>query len=311
MRTYTIFISFILLFISSSPAQDAVENEMFSIITAMEGKSHQIRADVIKNELRSAGIGYITVPFRKILRTGGDTLVLEGENIIARIGNGSSRIVVGAHYDAFKGSPGANNNASGVSVALAIIKALRDSSWKYTVDFCFFDQKENGMAGSAHFVQQFVIPKLHLAMINLDVEGLGDEIYAGPVGNNNRQIMRYVNEAAQQTGSTLSAQPYFPASDFTPFAEKNLENISVSVVPLGDGERISKYVQNGYKPDSAGIPQALGLLRTPFDSSGYVSAYSLKMAYSFTKALLLLLNNANIEGVKEIVPDKNMVKKRK
>ena len=43
---------------------------------------------------------------------------LTGENIIVRFGHGEKKIVVGAHYDAVEGSPGADDNGSGVAVVL-------------------------------------------------------------------------------------------------------------------------------------------------------------------------------------------------
>jgi uncharacterized protein YqgV (UPF0045/DUF77 family) len=288
--------------LAPASAQISVGEEMHAYVAGIEGKTNSGRGEYIKAILRDLGIGYTTAPFKKIVISKKDSSVLEGENIIARIGQGRKRIVIGAHYDASEGSPGANDNASGVAVALALINHLRDSAWNYALDFCFFDGEENGLAGSAAYVKQFVIPSLHLAMINLDVEGLGHEIFVGPVGNNNRKIMRYVHEAAQITGDTLSEFPDYPVSDFKSFDELNLENISISVVPKGDGYRLSKYVQNGYKTTSIEIPQSLGLMHTQDDRSTYVSMLSLKMSFDFTKTLLSLLNEAKFVEPMKIAP---------
>jgi Zn-dependent M28 family amino/carboxypeptidase len=301
MKRGQIILFMLALILSSAPAQLYVEEEMHAYVTGIEGKTNTGRGEYIKAMLRDMGLGYTSVPFQKITVGKKDSSMLQGENIIARIGKGSKRIVIGAHYDTFEGSPGANDNGSGVAVALALINHLRDSVWNYTLDFCFFDQEEKGLAGSTAYVQQFVIPSLHLAMINLDVEGLGDEIFIGPVGNNNRKIMRYVHEAAQKTGYTLSEYPDYPASDFKPFNDHNLENISISVVPKGDGYKLSRYVQNGYKTESIEMPQSLGLMHTSDDRSAYVSMLSLKMSFEFTRTLLLLLNDAKfIEPIKLI-----------
>jgi Zn-dependent M28 family amino/carboxypeptidase len=200
MKRYRILFFALVLVLSLAPAQVPVEEEMRASVVGIEGKTHSGRGEFIKAQLRNMSIGYIAAPFKKIIPRKSDSVVVEGENIIARIGKGNKRIVVGAHYDAVAGSPGANDNGSGVAVALALINRLRDTTWNYTVDFCFFDQEEAGSIGSSCYVQQFVIPRLHIAMINLDVEGLGDEVFVGPVGNNNRKIMRYVHEAVQKTG---------------------------------------------------------------------------------------------------------------
>lgn len=292
MKRYLVLFLLLVSVLLLAPAQVTVEEEMHASVVGIEGKANSGRGEFIKSQLRNMGIGYTTARFKKIISKKPDNVVVEGENIIAPIGNGNKRIVIGAHYDAFAGSPGANDNGSGVAVALALINHLRDTVWNYTLEFCFFDQEETGSIGSSCYVQQFVIPKLHLAMINLDVEGSGDEVFVGPVSNNNRKIMRYVHEAAQKTGFLISEYADYPKSDFTPFAELNLENISISIVPKGDGYRLSRYVHYGYKTDSIEIPQSLGLMHTPDDRSIYVSLLSLKMSYEFTKTLLLLLNEA-------------------
>lgn len=61
-------------------------------------------------------------------------------------------IVVGAHFDTVANSPGANDNASGVAVTLAIARYLRDTPCrKATVIVAFFDQEELGLFGARAF----------------------------------------------------------------------------------------------------------------------------------------------------------------
>ena len=143
-----------------------------------------------------------------------------------------------------------------------------------------------------NYVQQFVIPQQHLAMINLDVEGTGEEVFVGPVGSNNRFLMRYVYEAAQKNGFPLVDHSEYPGSDYQSFAQYNLENISISVVPKGDGDRLSKFVHNGYRADSLDAPEVLRVMHTADDRSNLVAPASLKMSYEFTKSLLMLLNES-------------------
>ncbi|MEM8835200.1 MAG: M20/M25/M40 family metallo-hydrolase [Planctomycetota bacterium] len=51
-------------------------------------------------------------------------------------------IVIGAHYDTVRGSPGANDNASGVSMLLAAARRLSDSELDRTVRIVFFPNEE-------------------------------------------------------------------------------------------------------------------------------------------------------------------------
>jgi Zn-dependent M28 family amino/carboxypeptidase len=237
-------------------------------------------------------VGYVTAPFKNISLVKRDTVIIVGENIIVRLGSGTKRLVVGAHYDAFKDSPGANDNGSGVAVVLALIQHLQNIEWNYPIDFCFFDQEEMNLMGSTYYINQFIIPKKHFAMINLDIEGTGEEVFIGPVGRNNQSFIRYVYEAAQKTGYPFFESAEFPASDHESFANFNLQDIAISIVPKGDSERLSKYVRNDYKADSINMPKVLGVMHTADDRSNLVSPASLKMSYEFTKTLLMLLNGS-------------------
>jgi hypothetical protein len=273
-------------------AQMPIEDELYAYVLGIEGRSHFGRGEFIKDQLRKLSTGYVSAPFKKIVREGTDTLIIEGENIIVRIGKGTKRIVVGAHYDAAPDSPGANDNGSGVAVMLALINHMQEMEWNYAVDFCFFDQEENGTVGSIYYIKQFMIPKKHFVMINLDVEGSGEEIFAGPVGSSNRLVIRYVHEAVQKTGFPFVERTEFPASDQESFAKLQLENIGISVVPKGDGDRLSKFVRQGYKSDSLDSPRVMSVMHTVDDRSNAISQASLKMSYEFTKTLLLLLNES-------------------
>jgi Zn-dependent M28 family amino/carboxypeptidase len=284
---------FIALFASSfSLAQVPIEDGLLSFVTGMEGKTHLERGEFIKDQLRILGVGYVVAPFIDNVIKKHDTTTTKGENIIVRVGNGTKRIVVGAHFDAFSDSPGANDNGSGVAVLLSLIQQLQDVAWNYAVDFCFFDQEEAGIMGSRYYVKQFVIPQRHFAMINLDIEGTGEEVYVGPIGSNNRTMIRYVHEAAQKTGFPLFESAAYPASDHESFSKFNLQDISIAIVPKGDGERLSKYVHNGYKADSLDTPQILKVMHTFEDRSRLVTPAALKMSFEFTKTLLLLLNES-------------------
>jgi hypothetical protein len=292
MKRSYLFIIVAILASSLSLAQSSIEDDLLSFVVGIEGKTHQERNEFIKNQLHTLGVGYVAAPFTHVVITKTDTTVTKGENIIVRAGKGIKRIVVGAHYDAFGDSPGANDNGSGVAVLLSLIKQLQDVEWNYSVDFCFFDQEEAGLLGSYYYIKQFVFPEQHFAMINLDIEGTGEEVYVGPVGSNNQKIIRYVHETEQKTGFPFFEGAEFPASDQVSFAKSNLQDIAISIVPKGDGDRLSKFVRNGFKADSIDTPKVLGVMHTFEDRSKLVFPASLKMSFEFTKTLLILLNES-------------------
>ena len=94
--------------------------------------------------------------------------------------------VVSAHYD-HEGVRdgkiyfGADDNASGVAVLLAIAEHCKRTPFKHDVVFASFDAEEEGLQGARQFVANPPIPKTRLALnINLDMVARGDkgELYA-------------------------------------------------------------------------------------------------------------------------------------
>jgi len=109
----------------------------------------------------------------------------ESKNIgcfIAGQSNSDSLIIFSAHYDHLGGMgadtyfPGANDNASGVSVLLNLLKYYSANPPKYKTVFLFFAGEEAGLVGSKFFVESKVINlKAIKFLINLDLLGTGDE----------------------------------------------------------------------------------------------------------------------------------------
>src|SRR5262249_40450019 len=70
-------------------------------------------------------------------------------NVIGRLGpDGPERLVVGAHYDAYGGMPGADDNASGIAGLIEIGRLLRDRALAMPVDLVAFTLEEPPEFGS-------------------------------------------------------------------------------------------------------------------------------------------------------------------
>ena len=63
----------------------------------------------------------------------------------------SGVIVVAAHYDTVEGSPGADDNASGVALVLELARLFAEQPTAMDVRFIFFDGEEQNMQGSKAF----------------------------------------------------------------------------------------------------------------------------------------------------------------
>jgi len=96
-------------------------------------------------------------------------------NIVLKLpGQQSDRppILIGAHYDAVPGSPGADDNASGVAVLLELGRSLSASPAHHPVWLIAFDLEEFGMVGSGHCAEQFYAQGQRLRLM-LSLEMLG------------------------------------------------------------------------------------------------------------------------------------------
>jgi Zn-dependent M28 family amino/carboxypeptidase len=94
-------------------------------------------------------------------------------NILAtKIATLDTVIVIGAHYDAVRGTPGADDNASGTASALLLAKMLRNIPTRHTISFQLYAGEEQGLIGSAFYCNnpKWPIDK-HLFMLNLDMVG--------------------------------------------------------------------------------------------------------------------------------------------
>jgi len=84
----------------------------------------------------------------------------QGTNIAARLPAtepGGRTVVIAAHFDAVPGSPGANDNATGVAYVLALARYLSQIECRsHDVLFVGFDQEEIGLVGSDAYAAHLV-----------------------------------------------------------------------------------------------------------------------------------------------------------
>lgn len=147
-------------------------------------QERQMAADFLLAELGRRGLDGTFRPYRApnvhpVL----DLLVgpFRGRNVLAEIPAtrpGGAVILLGAHYDSEAGSPGADDNASGVAAILAIAeRVLAEPNRHHPVLIAFFDQEEEGKIGSAALARQLrddgvVLHSVHtIDMAGWDADG--------------------------------------------------------------------------------------------------------------------------------------------
>ncbi len=93
-----------------------------------------------------------------------------------------SIIIITAHYDHLGGMgsstyfPGANDNASGVSLLLNLAHYYAAHPQKYAIGFICFAGEEAGLIGSKYFTENPLVPLKHIRfLLNTDLAGTGEE----------------------------------------------------------------------------------------------------------------------------------------
>jgi hypothetical protein len=113
-------------------------------------------------------------------------------NLIVRFGMGSPYFAVSCHIDRFKGSGGANDNASSVAVCLALAQYFGSKHpIQENLILLFFDEEESGLRGSKAYIRHFGFDHIH-SLVNLELVGVGENIVLWPVYEPPNQITRRI-----------------------------------------------------------------------------------------------------------------------
>jgi aminopeptidase YwaD len=109
---------------------------------------------------------------------------LRSQNVIGYVAGKKSKktIIISAHYDHLGRMgqstyfPGANDNASGVAMLLALARHYAQHRPPCNLVFIAFGGEEAGLVGSRHYVENPIIPleKTHF-VLNLDILGTGEK----------------------------------------------------------------------------------------------------------------------------------------
>ncbi|MCL2348658.1 MAG: M28 family peptidase, partial [Planctomycetaceae bacterium] len=87
-------------------------------------------------------------------------------------GKTNKRIVVGAHYDAVRESPGADDNASGVAVLIELAHLLKNAELNCDVELVSYDIEEYGCLGSQYHAKKLKAKNVDVVcMLDMDLVG--------------------------------------------------------------------------------------------------------------------------------------------
>lgn len=154
-------------------------------------------------------------------------------NLIATQGElepGEPWLAVGAHLDTVPLAPGAEDNASGIGVLLAVAEALQHTRSRLPVVLVAFGSEEPRGEGDAHhhygsraFVASLTAPQRRSlrGMVSMDRVGVGDVVPVGsPSGPD--PLSEALVAAAREAGVETVADPFQRSSDHWSFARAGL-----------------------------------------------------------------------------------------
>lgn len=170
------------------------------------------------------------------------------ENIVIRFHEDApQRLVLGAHYDSVPGSTGANDNGAGACVLLAWLRSALHHPPPLPLDDVFFDLEERGQIGSRAYVARAAHEDL-LAMINLDICGVGDTLLVAPsLEVQDSLVSQVLRKANRLAGCAYRMVDALPAGDNLPFEEAGVPTLSVGMLPAEDVEPLLAAIKAGHR----------------------------------------------------------------
>jgi Zn-dependent M28 family amino/carboxypeptidase len=170
-----------------------------------------------------AAADYIADTFRRLGHSVvEDRFRVEGRwyrNIVASL-KGSSpdgEVLVVAHYDTVPGTPGADDNASGVAGLLEAAGALAGSHLRNDLIFIAFALEEYGYPGSLHYVQQAMARKARISgVFDLEMIGYTGQVQTAPPGVSAPAVGDFIGVIGNRRSASLVALFEEGATRFVP-----------------------------------------------------------------------------------------------
>ncbi|MDO8577751.1 MAG: M28 family peptidase [Dehalococcoidales bacterium] len=262
-------------------------------IKVLEKQDHNARRQEIISDLRDMGI----TPEIQECRW------LSVKNIIADFSPEGrvASLLFTAHYDSVAGSPGANDNASGVAVLLGLCRELKNIT--VPVRVVFFDREEAwfrtpllrlGLLGSFCYVRKAVLQNV-AEVYNLEFCGQGNMLTIWPVrkSDEGRKTIKKIEEAAGRL-SIRFIRGYVPwylmSSDHFSFRRKGIDAVTLSMLP---GDKIP-VLENALKGKSSNaflrprnnLPDLLSAIHTNKDTSQMLEEKALQSMLVLTLELV-------------------------
>jgi hypothetical protein len=213
------------------------------------------------------------------------------------------RLLFSAHYDAIKGSPGANDNASGVAVLLGLCQELKHVG--APIRIIFFDREEAwlrtpvfrlGLLGSLYYVWKSKLRNVAV-VYNLEFCGSGDFLGVWPIKSEEASlpVFKEIEKAATQLSLPFKSAhiPWpFLSSDHLSFRCRGISNaLTLSLFPNNQVPVLENMLSGlsilrllvGPRPT---LPEPLSFIHTLEDTSSRLNENSLQLMLSLLMEMI-------------------------
>lgn len=247
------------------------------------------------------------------LKIEGTYVKLKSPNVVAQIGKSSDdkkEILIGAHLDSYRDSPGAGDNGSGIGVMLELARFLKqnENQLNAVVKFIAFGAEELGVLGSRKYVSAHKESLKNCALFfNIDDvggEGTGSIETKGGVSNLPESLdddlsIKLVHEPWEGVGSLWRVLPEACLMNFITTVNHPAWLVTAVEESVKESGLEIKYAANmGSDQMSfsvAGVvSSAIGIAgenpHTPFDTIEKVNKQSLSKAGELTVRIVLKTN---------------------
>jgi aminopeptidase YwaD len=147
-------------------------------------------------------------------------------NVVATTaGEDSVRLLIGAHLDTVTGSPGGNDNASGMAVLLEVARLVAGSASTDGLALVAFGAEEFQPVGGHHIGSEVYVDRMSAGdrealelMVSADMVGKTRPFIAAWLRGTSAEAARELARAARASGSRASVRALGDISDHGPFA---------------------------------------------------------------------------------------------
>lgn len=133
-------------------------------------------------------------------------------------------VVIGGHMDTVPGSPGANDNASGVAVVLELARIVAGTDKARYLRFVAFGSEEYGENGLHHVGSQVFVDRLRkegrrrlAGMVSVDMVADGRPLIVGTSGIGPERVARTLYRKIDEVGIGVEYRTTCDCSDNGPF----------------------------------------------------------------------------------------------